>query len=191
MMSRCGSPTRRSTRRSVPRPRRAPPRAGRLPAHRRALRVPRARTMERGKKFVTPNVLISERPPEANDRAVPGHWEGDLILGLDSSAIGTLVERTTRFTLLLHLPRMAGAQRPAQGQEWAGPGRSRRRSGPRRDHGVDGQPADAAASVVDLGPRRRAQPVAARQQREHQRSASPVLPTCMECSECRDRVSCP
>ena len=74
----------------------------------RALRVPRARTQGRGKKFVTPEIMISERPAEANDRAVPGHWEGDLILGLDSSAIGTLVERTTRFTMLLHLPRMEG-----------------------------------------------------------------------------------
>jgi IS30 family transposase len=72
----------------------------------RALRVPRARTRGRGKKFVTPEVLISQRPAEVEDRAVPGHWEGDLILGLDSSAIGTLVERTTRFTILLHLPRM-------------------------------------------------------------------------------------
>src|ERR671932_2955281 len=72
----------------------------------RALRVPRARTQGRGKKFVTSEVLISQRPAEADDRAVPGHWEGDLILGLDSSAIGTLVERTTRFTMLLHLPRM-------------------------------------------------------------------------------------
>lgn len=73
----------------------------------RALRVPRARTRGRGKPFVTPDILISERPADVEDRAVPGHWEGDLILGLGSSAIGTLVERTTRFTLLLHLPRMA------------------------------------------------------------------------------------
>jgi IS30 family transposase len=74
----------------------------------RALRVPRARTNQRGKKFVTPEIMISERPAQADDRAIPGHWEGDLIVGLDSSAIGTLVERSTRFTLLLHLPRMDG-----------------------------------------------------------------------------------
>jgi IS30 family transposase len=72
----------------------------------RALRVPRARTRGRGQNFVTDAVMIRERPGEADDRAVPGHWEGDLIIGLDSSAIGTLVERTTRFTMLLHLPRM-------------------------------------------------------------------------------------
>jgi IS30 family transposase len=74
----------------------------------RALRAPRARTQARGKKFVSSDVMISERPAEADDRAVPGHWEGDLILGLESSAIGTLVERSTRFTMLLHLPRLDG-----------------------------------------------------------------------------------
>ncbi len=90
----------------------------------RALRVPRARTRGRGKKFVSPEILISQRPAEAADRAVPGHWEGDLILGLDSSAIGTLVERSTRFTMLLHLPRMAehGQPRAHNGPALAGHG---------------------------------------------------------------------
>jgi IS30 family transposase len=74
----------------------------------RALRVPRARSRGRGKAFLATEIMISHRPAEADDRAVPGHWEGDLILGLGSSAVGTLVERTTRFTILLHLPRMAG-----------------------------------------------------------------------------------
>jgi len=70
----------------------------------RALRVPRARTRGRGKHFLRPELMISQRPAEVEDRAVPGHWEGDLIIGLEKSAIGTLVERTTRFTILLHLP---------------------------------------------------------------------------------------
>ena len=78
----------------------------------RALRVPRARACGRGKRFVTDEVMISQRPAEAADRAVPGHWEGDLILGLGSSAIGTLVERSSRFTMLLHLPPMQGRDGP-------------------------------------------------------------------------------
>jgi IS30 family transposase len=77
----------------------------------RALRVPRARA-QRGKNFVTSEIMISERPAEADDRAVPGHWEGDLILGLERSAIGTLVERSSRFTMLLHLPSTAEPKLP-------------------------------------------------------------------------------
>jgi IS30 family transposase len=104
----------------------------------RALRVPRART-RRGKAFVSSEVMITERPPEANDRAVPGHWEGDLILGLDSSAIGTLVERSTRFTMLLHLPRMTafGQPRVKNGPALAG-------------HGADAVRDAIASSIVTL-----------------------------------------
>lgn len=74
----------------------------------RALREPRKRSQNTPQGHVTADVVLSERPAEADDRAVPGHWEGDLIIGTGRSAIGTLVERSSRSTILVHLPRLEG-----------------------------------------------------------------------------------
>jgi transposase, IS30 family len=71
----------------------------------RAVRKPHGRRSPGHHDKIPDKVMISERPAEADDRAVPGHWEGDLLVGANNqSALGTLVERSTRFTLLLPLP---------------------------------------------------------------------------------------
>ncbi len=105
----------------------------------RALREPRARSRNKAQGHVTADVVLSERPAEAEDRAVPGHWEGDLIIGTGRSAIGTLVERSSRSTLLVHLPRLEGwGEHPVvkngPSARWLRGGRDERRA-----DGIDGE----------------------------------------------------
>nr|WP_231494112.1 IS30 family transposase [Nocardiopsis sp. CNT312] len=108
----CTCATRRSTRRSTSRAveRCAGSWPGPLPTG-RARREPRCRARQRQGRFTAPMVTISERPPQVADRAAPGPGEGDLVPGQgNASAIGTPVERSTRYTMLPHLPRGRGAE---------------------------------------------------------------------------------
>ena len=144
----------------------------------RALRRPKARTKGGfGQGQITDMVMISERPAEAKDRAVPGHWEGDLIYGRRMTTIGTLVERSTRYVMLFALPNghSAEAVRTAMAKKIRSLPTELRRS-LTWDQGKE--MAEHARFTIDTGlqiyfcdPE---VTLAARQQREHQRTASPV-----------------
>ena len=162
---------------------------------RRRRRRPHRRPGERRPNGITAMTMIDQRSAGAAGRQEAGHWEGDLITGASNrSAIGTLVDRASRYTILLHLPGLA-----------------HRRGGPRRaDRRVLPAPA-AAAPVADLGPGqgdgaapaghrgaghagvllRQGQPVAAAIEREHQRAAPPVLPPRAATCACTGRVTWP
>jgi IS30 family transposase len=76
----------------------------------RAMRFPRTKRLPQGRGRIRDMVSISERPALVGDRAVPGHWEGDLLLGKHPTAVGTLVERTSRYVMLFSLPHGYGAE---------------------------------------------------------------------------------
>jgi transposase, IS30 family len=153
----------------------------------RVRRRPRRQEQQRQPGFVVPMLMISDRPAGAADRSVPGHWEGDLIIGKDSaSQIGTLVERQP----------LPPARPPAR--------RPRRRDRPRRPRPDHGHPPAAAQTVADLGPgpRDAARPpvrrhrrdarlllrpalaLAARQQREHNGLLRRYFPKGTDLSAC-------
>ena len=145
----------------------------------RAMRYPRGKRLPQGRGQLRDTLHISQRPAEAADRAVPGHWEGDLVFGKRPSAVGTLVERHSRYVLLFPLPDgfTAERMRPALTAAVLRLPEQLRRS-LTWDHGQE----MAEHTAVHHRLRRPglflrpAQPLAARHQREHQRPAPPIPP---------------
>jgi IS30 family transposase len=142
----------------------------------RTRRKPHNTGEQRTHRFVDPMIMISERPPEIEDRAVPGHWEGDLITGAyNQSAIATLVERTTRYVMLVHLPGDHTAETVRDGlvKTMATlPAHLRGSLTWDQGHPQILHPCHRHARLF-LRPR---QPLATRLQRKHQRAAPPILP---------------
>ncbi|GAA3110179.1 hypothetical protein GCM10020254_65290 [Streptomyces goshikiensis] len=146
----------------------------------RARRKPHRQAQQRHPRFVDPMVMISERPAEAEDRAVPGHWEGDLIIGKDSgSAIGTLVERATRYVMLLHLPDGRGAEQVRDALKETVqrlPAHLKRSLTWDQGSEMSRHHEFTIATDVPVYFCDPASPLAARLEREHQRPAAAVLP---------------
>jgi IS30 family transposase len=144
----------------------------------RAIRKPQARSAHKRTSRIPDMVLISERPAEVEDRAVPGHWEGDLIVGSKASSIGTLVERQTRFVMLLKLGnRTAEEVRRAMTTRIRTLPAELRRSVTLDQGNEMALHRDFTIGHWDAGLLLRPEePLAARIQREHQRTFASVLP---------------
>ena len=146
----------------------------------RTRRKPHRSPESRTHRFIDPMIMISDRPAEVADRAVPGHWEGDLIMGqANKTAIATLVERATRYTMLVHLPDGHDAEAVRDGLiATIATLPAHLRGSLTWDQGCE----MARTQAVLHGHRRGglllrpALALAARHQREHQRPAAPVLP---------------
>jgi hypothetical protein len=147
-----------------------------MPAHGPGDPCPKGSRQPDGRGILRDMVLISERPAEVEDRAVPGHWEGDLVVGKRMTAIGTLVERSTRYVLLFALPEghTADKVRPATAKQIRRLAAELRRS-LTLDQGREF--AEHVAFSVDTGAQVYVcDPRAAGLEREHQRPSASVLP---------------
>ncbi len=148
--------------------------------HRKPHRAPDQRTH----RFIDPMIMISDRPADVEDRAVPGHWEGDLIMGeANKTAIATLVERATRYTMLVHLPEGHDAEVVRDGLiKTISTLPTHLRGSLTWDQGAEMARHKQFSMATDMAvyfcdPASPWQlPLAAWHQREHQRTAAPVLP---------------